>query len=100
MRRVVAAAVGLLLAQLTHDPFYDGAASVLIGIILALTAALLAYESKGLLIGEAANPELVQNPNVAPSMGAHHTGEETGVPSRLYVVSETYFSLVGSTAAP
>ena len=46
MAGIVAAAVGLLLAQLTHDPFYDGAASVLIGTILALTAGLLAYESR------------------------------------------------------
>ncbi len=61
MAGIIAAALGLLLAQLTHDPFYDGAASVLIGSILALTAALLAYKSKGLLIGEAANPELVQS---------------------------------------
>jgi cation diffusion facilitator family transporter len=61
MAGIIAAALGLLLAQLTHNPFYDGAASVLIGTILALTAALLAYESKGLLIGEAANPELVQS---------------------------------------
>jgi cation diffusion facilitator family transporter len=63
MAGIIAAALGLLLAQLTHDPFYDGAASVVIGVILAFTAALLAYESKGLLIGEAANPELVQNLN-------------------------------------
>jgi cation diffusion facilitator family transporter len=56
---VIAAAIGLLLAQLTGDPFFDGAASVVIGIILAFTAALLAFESKGLLIGEAADPELV-----------------------------------------
>ena len=61
MAGIIAAAAGLLLAQLTHDPFYDGAASVVIGTILAFTAALLAYESKGLLIGEAANPELVNN---------------------------------------
>ena len=33
----------------------------MIGIILGLTAALLAYESKGLLIGEAANPVLVES---------------------------------------
>ena len=58
---IVAAAIGLLLAQLTHDPFYDGAASVLIGVILGCTAMLLAYESKGLLIGEAADPVLVEN---------------------------------------
>jgi cation diffusion facilitator family transporter len=57
---VIAAAIGLLLAQLTGDPFFDGAASVVIGVILAFTAALLAFESKGLLIGEAADPELVR----------------------------------------
>ena len=56
MAGIVAAAVGLVLAQVTGDPFYDGAASVVIGIILGLTAFLLAYESKGLLIGEAADP--------------------------------------------
>ena len=60
MAGIVAAAVGLFLSQLTHDPFYDGAASVVIGIILGITALLLAYESKGLLIGEAADPELVK----------------------------------------
>jgi cation diffusion facilitator family transporter len=56
---IMAAAVGLLLSQLLHDPFFDGAASVVIGVILGFTAALLAYESKALLIGEAADPELV-----------------------------------------
>jgi cation diffusion facilitator family transporter len=60
MAGIVAAAIGLLLSQLTHNPFFDGAASIVIGIILGFTAALLAYESKGLLIGEAADPELVQ----------------------------------------
>src|SRR6185369_14583255 len=50
---------GLFVAQMTGDPFYDGAASVVIGVILGVTAALLAYESKALLIGEAADPELV-----------------------------------------
>ena len=59
MAGIIAAAVGLALSQLTGDPFYDGAASVVIGLILAVTSCLLAYESKALLIGEAANPELV-----------------------------------------
>jgi divalent metal cation (Fe/Co/Zn/Cd) transporter len=61
MAGIIAAAIGLGLSQLTHDPFFDGAASVVIGIILGITASLLAYESKGLLIGEAADPELVDN---------------------------------------
>ena len=38
MAGIIAAAVGLLLSQLTGDPFYDGAASVVIGIILGVTA--------------------------------------------------------------
>ena len=61
MAGIVAAAIGLALSQLTYDPFYDGAASVVIGAILGLTALLLAYESKGLLIGEAADPALVES---------------------------------------
>ena len=59
MAGLVVAAIGLMISQLTSDPFFDGAASVVIGIILGLTALLLAVESKGLLIGEAADPELV-----------------------------------------
>jgi len=60
MAGIVTAAIGLALSQLTGDPFFDGAASVVIGSILAVTAFILAYESKGLLIGEAADPELVK----------------------------------------
>ena len=60
MAGIIAAAVGLFLSQLTGNPFYDGAASVVIGLILGVTALLLAFESKALLIGEAADPELVQ----------------------------------------
>ena len=59
MAGIIAAAIGVFIAQVTKNPFYDGAASVLIGLILAFTALLLARESKGLLIGEAADPELV-----------------------------------------
>ena len=53
------AALGLTLSLLTHNPFWDGLASVLIGLVLGVLAMLLLYESKSLLIGEAANPELV-----------------------------------------
>jgi len=56
---IIAAAAGLGLSQITGDPRYDGMASVVIGAILGITAVFLAYESKALLIGEAADPELV-----------------------------------------
>jgi cation diffusion facilitator family transporter len=59
MAGIVVAAIGLALSQASGDPRFDGMASIVIGVILALTAYLLAYESKALLIGEAADPELV-----------------------------------------
>ncbi|PLY03855.1 MAG: cation transporter [Desulfuromonas sp.] len=51
---------GVLLADLTGDPVYDALASVLIGLLLFGTAAWLAYETKGLLIGERAQIRVVR----------------------------------------
>ena len=56
---LVVAFFGIFLAQQLGVPELDGVASIVIGVILAMTAVLLAYESKGLLIGEAARPALV-----------------------------------------
>jgi cation diffusion facilitator family transporter len=74
MAGLVVAAVGLALSQITGDPFFDGAASVVIGVILGLTALLLAVESKGLLIGEAADPELVEGLRALTLTHAEVTG--------------------------
>ncbi len=52
--------VGILLSDVTASPVYDAAAAVIIGLILAATAFLLAFETKSLLIGESANKEVVQ----------------------------------------
>jgi len=56
---IAVAFVGVLLGQITGDARFDGAASVVIGLILAATALWLARETKGLLIGESANREVV-----------------------------------------
>lgn len=50
---------GLLLVQLTGNPIFDALASIGIGVVLILTAVILARESKSLLIGESADPEVV-----------------------------------------
>ncbi len=59
MLGLMAAFVGIGLAQITGNPIFDAIASIIIGVILACTAAVLSYESKGLLIGEAARPKVI-----------------------------------------
>lgn len=54
------AAVGVWASHYFEDARIDGIASVAIGLILALVAILLAREAKGLLIGESADPVLIE----------------------------------------
>lgn len=56
---LIVAGLGIWAAQAFDMPMLDGAASVAIGIVLAITAVFLAIETKGLLIGEGAAPETV-----------------------------------------
>lgn len=58
---LVVAFAGIALTQLTGMPRFDGAASVIIGLLLGGTASWLAYETKGLLIGESANKPVVDD---------------------------------------
>lgn len=55
---IVIAAAGTALAVAYDAPWIDGTASILIGCVLAGVAIVLARESKNLLIGERADPEL------------------------------------------
>ncbi len=57
---LVIAAVGVWLSHTTGDGRWDGVASVLIGVMLGVVAAILARESKDLLIGERASPRLIR----------------------------------------
>lgn len=56
---LVVAGAGIWLSHATGDARWDGIASIVIGMILAVVAILLARESKGLLIGERASPRLI-----------------------------------------
>ncbi len=57
---LVVALCGLLAAQFLQVEWADGAASVVIAVILAVVATGLAYETKGLLTGEAATGATVE----------------------------------------
>jgi cation diffusion facilitator family transporter len=57
---IVIAAVATALSWKLRLPWIDGAGSILIGAVLAAVAILLARESKELLIGERASPDLIE----------------------------------------
>ena len=60
MLGIVVAFLGVLLVDLTGILIFDGIASIIIGLILGGTAVWLAYETKGLLIGESANEMVIE----------------------------------------
>lgn len=60
MLGLIVAFFGIFLTQVTGNLLFDGLASIVIGLILGGTAIWLAYETKGLLIGESANVTIVR----------------------------------------
>src|SRR6266478_765474 len=54
---LIVAFLGIFLGHQLNNPYLDGVASIVIGAILAVVAVFLAYESKGLLIGEGVDPK-------------------------------------------
>jgi len=59
MLGLVVAFVGIALSQYTGILIFDPIASIIIGLILIGTSSWLAYETKGLLIGESANRSII-----------------------------------------
>jgi cation diffusion facilitator family transporter len=57
---IVIAFIGIQLSLWTGNTQFDSGASVLIGILLCVVSTALARESKGLLVGESADPETVE----------------------------------------
>ena len=58
---LVIAAIATALSTNLHAPWIDGLGSICIGLVLAVVAVLLARESKDLLIGERARPQLAES---------------------------------------
>ncbi len=77
MLGLVVAFVGIWLTQATGFLVFDGIASVTIGLILFGTAIWLAYETKGLLIGESANRSVVRGVReiIAAKLNVNHVNE-------------------------
>jgi len=58
---ILFALVGISLGAALHNPYFDGAASLLIGVTLTGAALILAHETRNLLVGESARPEIVSS---------------------------------------
>ncbi|HEY1373772.1 MAG TPA: cation diffusion facilitator family transporter [Candidatus Binatia bacterium] len=58
---LIAAFIGVFLTHRLQNPYFDASASIVIGLILATVAVVLAYESKGLLVGESVDPEMLRD---------------------------------------
>lgn len=56
---LIVAFLGVFLGHYFNNAYIDGAASILIGIVLALVAVIMVAESRDLLIGESARSEMV-----------------------------------------
>lgn len=54
---LLVALVGIFLGEMLNNPYLDGAASIVIGLILGAVAVILAYETRSLLIGEGVSEE-------------------------------------------
>ncbi len=58
---VVVAFFGVYLGHRFDNHYFDGGASILIGLILAAAAIFLVYETRGLLLGESADAQMVDS---------------------------------------
>ena len=58
---LIVALIGVYLSQVLENPYLDGGASIVIGAILLSVATFLAVESKGLLLGESAHDEVIED---------------------------------------
>lgn len=81
------ALIGVLLGHFTHEPRWDAAGSIAIGVLLIVVAFILGVEMKALLMGETASKEdrlalskaLRQHPQISEVVYMHteHLGPET-----------------------
>jgi len=90
------AAIGVWASHHFGDPRIDGVASIAIGLLLGLVATLLARESKGLLIGERAEPEIVAKVravvDASPAIvGVNHVRTLHTAPDSIFVAISADF---------
>lgn len=75
--------LGVFLGHRLDNPYFDGGASIVIGVILTAVAVFLAYESKGLLVGESADKSVIEHIRYLAT--AEPGVERVGTPLTMYL---------------
>jgi cation diffusion facilitator family transporter len=83
---IVFAFLGVFLGHVTGSHYFDGSASICIGLLLAAVAVALARESKGLLIGEAMDP--AQSRQIAAIVQQDPAVDQAGEPLSMVLGPE------------
>ncbi len=83
---LAAAAIGVYASHALDMPILDGAASVVIGLLLAGVAILLIRESRGLLIGEGLRPETAEE--VRAIVRENRCVRDVAKPLSMYIGAE------------
>lgn len=78
--------LGVFLGHLFKNPYFDGIASILIGLILTGVSILLARESRSLLMGESADKKVLEN--VIKIAEAEPIVLKVGPPLSMYLAPE------------
>ena len=75
--------LGIYYGQWLKNPHLDGMASVLIGLILALMAVVIMHETKGLLLGESADDDMLKA--ICTIAGQDRSVDKVGKPLSVYL---------------
>jgi len=86
------ALIGIFLSQQLNNPYMDGGASMLIGVLLLSVATFLARESKDLLLGESANPDVLASINKI--MSDNINIKEWGLPHTMHFGPESILLVI------
>jgi cation diffusion facilitator family transporter len=57
---VIVALIAVAISHITNNIIFDGIASIIIGIILGVMAIMLAYENRDMIVGRAAQPNIIK----------------------------------------
>ena len=86
------ALLGVFLSQQLQNPYIDGIASVSIGLLLLVVATFLAKESKGLLLGESADPRVIAS--VEKIMREHPSVRDWTLPQTMHFGPESILLVI------